>query len=76
MKCWINTIFDTKRDNINVSEMCRQLGITRAYWYKILKSESEPTVTLAIKITAYLNECLTQNGYSANMYSVEDLWTE
>lgn len=76
MKCWINTIFDTKRDNINVSEMCRQLGITRAYWYKLLKSESEPTVTLAIRITAYLNECLTQNGYSTNMYSVEDLWTE
>lgn len=75
MKCWINTIFDTKRDNINVSELCRQVGITRAYWYKLINSDSEPTVTLAIRITEYLNECLRKKGFMDHMYSVEDLWT-
>ena len=75
MKCLINTIFDVKRDNINVSDLCRQVGITRAYWYKLINSNSEPTVTLAIRITEYLNECLCKNGYMDDMYSVNDLWT-
>lgn len=76
MKCWIDSIFDAKRDGINVSQMCRELGITRAYWYKVIKSECEPTVTLAIKITDYLNRCLAKGGYSENLYSVADLWTD
>ena len=76
MKCFINNIFDFKRDNINISELCRQTGITRAYWYKIINSESEPTVTLAIRITEYLNECLSKKGFMDDMYSVYDLWKE
>lgn len=76
MKCLIDYKFDFKRDKINISDLCRTVGISRQAWYNILKSKQEPGVILAINITEYLNEQLEKLGYKPNMYCVDELWID
>lgn len=61
-KCCIKNLIDFKDDKINVSDLCRCCGVSRTVFYKYLKSEKEPSVTTAIRITEYLNEQLCSNG--------------
>lgn len=78
MKCYIKEIFDFKRDKISITDLCKEVGISRTTFYNIIESKKEPSVTLAIRITEYLNECLSKldNNYSDWLYDIYDLWKE
>lgn len=78
MKCYIKDIFDFKRDKISITDLCKQVGISRTTFYNIIESKKEPSVTLAIRITEYLNECLEKLEYNYVdwLYDVYDLWKE
>lgn len=69
-KCCIKDLIDFKADKINISDLCRYCGISRTVFYQYLKSEKEPTVTTAIRITEYLNQKL----YLTGLVSVPDLY--
>lgn len=51
-----------------VTELARRAHITRAAAYKILKGISIPKVDTAIRIAAYVSECLSTE------VTVEELW--
>jgi DNA-binding XRE family transcriptional regulator len=59
--------------NWNVSEMCRAIGISRSYFYKIVRSETMPSVSIALSICNYLNARAWSIG-STRKYTIEKLW--
>lgn len=73
-KCMIKSIFDFKRDKINITDLCKSCGISRTVFYNYLDNKQEPTVSVAISITHYLNDKLSEQGYTNGLYSVETLW--
>lgn len=66
--CNIKT-YISKLGFINISELCRYCGISRASWYNIIDDKKSPSVYVAIRITDYLAK------YS-NWHDVKisDLW--
>lgn len=56
-----------ENQNINVSDMCRECGITRNAYYKIIGG-SIPRVDTAIHILRYINE---KTGCK---FEIENLW--
>ena len=56
----------------NVTDFCKSVGISRTYFYQIVKSEKIPTLAIAYKICAYINSFLNET----KVWLVEDLWIE
>lgn len=56
-----------ENQNINISDMCRECGITRNAYYKIING-SIPRVDTAIRILRYINE------KSGSKFEIENLW--
>lgn len=74
MKCMITRLFDFRQVKVNVSDLCRECGISRTHFYSIINDKKEPSVEIAIRITNYLNNALSDIGYGDHMYDVDDLW--
>ncbi len=77
MVCLIETFFSRNVDgkivyDWNVTEFCKSVGISRTYFYQIVKSEKIPTLAIAYKICDFINSFL--NG--TEVWLVEDLWKE
>lgn len=75
MVCYIETYFSKNVNgkivyDWNVTEFCKFVGISRTYFYQIVKSEKIPTLAVAYKICDYINSFLNDS----NVWTVEDLW--
>lgn len=76
MKCKIRELYgkyNNHRFKFSVSYLCDYVGISRAYFYKIVDNESIPTLNIAYKICDYLNNFAS--GYLDRYVNVYDLWT-
>ena len=78
MKCLINNNFKPGID-YNVSELCRQCGISRMAFYKIINDQVVPRLDTALKICAFFNR--TDNRKPdwtlVDMeWTIYDLWKE
>lgn len=76
MRCVINSLFDFKRDHINLSSLCIYCGISRQGFYNIINNKYIPNLEIAFKITDYLNTSLMEIGYSNAIYDISDLWVQ
>ena len=66
IKCKIDDIIP--RELYNVSDLCNFVGISRTYYYKLLKNESIPSVLVAYKIVCFFKQ---KDNFS---YCIEDFW--
>ena len=78
MKCYIDVFFartDDKgkiRYDWTVTDFCKNVGISRTYYYEIVKSEKVPTLEVAYKIVEYINN----NNSEDYVWTVQDLWKD
>lgn len=55
MECLINNNLKPGKD-YNISKLCRQCGISRMAYYKIINNQSIPKLDTAIKICEFFNK--------------------
>lgn len=68
-KCMINTFFSMDgKGSLNISDLCRNVGISRTIFYNYLDNKKIPSIEVAIKIAKYLNDNFGSN------YRPDDLW--
>lgn len=75
MNCKIREIYgkyNNHRFKFSVTSLCNYVGISRAYFYKIVYNESIPTLNIAYKICDYLNTFCY--GYLGEYVTVYNLW--
>lgn len=56
--------------DINISELCECVGITRQAFYKIMNNTSVPSVVIAMRIVSYLNAEINAD------YDISQFWHE
>ena len=73
-RCYILKYYDFRRDKINISDLCRKCDISRGTFYNIINNISEPSVSVALKITKYLDRQLVLQGYQSGVYPIDVLF--
>lgn len=58
-----------KETNLSVSKFCEELGISRTYYYELIKSEKMPTIEVCYRVKHVLADELNRN------ISIEEIWT-
>lgn len=72
--CKLSKYYDLKEDAINISELCRDLGISRTTFYNIWNGEKIPSVVLAIQMINYINDHIAKKFGVVCPVSVLDVW--
>lgn len=73
LTCYIPKLYnygymDGKKD-FNVTDLCRNVEISRTQFYKIANGECEPVLGTAYRIVSYLRKNTKYN------YEITDLWS-
>lgn len=68
MRCLINDFIKEHDIKLNVADLCRWAGISRAAYYKIVNDNAIPRLNTAFSICDYFNKILFYN------VTVMDLW--
>lgn len=57
-----------KQSNLSISAFCEEIGISRTYYYELIKAEKMPTIEICYRIKHILQDELKKS------ISIEEIW--